>query len=272
MSTRFFITVGMLASFVGCSTVNKSAVVPQPKNLDVVESMAAMREMNVERASFAAYEHGTPAALDEQWRNGPFNAGVSASLWRDDIRNGFLAVDRRGVQVNDLVTILIFDSAEATSDAKTDVKSKSGVSATIEQFLGIPQWLFRKIDTYLSKDQDGNVDLTQPLVKGGSESYTQNEGKTTRKGKIKATITAVVTERLPSGILKLEGRKHIKVNNEDQVLVISGYARPEDIDSFNQIDSQRLAQVRIEFLGSGSVSSPQRGGWLTNLVRDLWPF
>ncbi|MEM4380396.1 MAG: flagellar basal body L-ring protein FlgH [Thermoplasmatales archaeon] len=272
MSTRFFITVGMLASFVGCSTVNKSAVVPQPKNLDAVESMAAMREINVERASFATYEHGTPAALDEQWRNGPFNAGVSASLWRDDMRNGFLAVDRRGVQVNDLVTILIFDSAEATSDAKTDVKSKSGVSATIEQFLGIPQWLFRKIDTYLSKDQDGNVDLTQPLVKGGSESYTQNEGKTTRKGKIKATITAVVTERLPSGILKLEGRKHIKVNNEDQVLVISGYARPEDIDSFNQIDSQRLAQVRIEFLGSGSVSSPQRGGWLTNLVRDLWPF
>ncbi|MCS6894312.1 MAG: flagellar basal body L-ring protein FlgH [Deltaproteobacteria bacterium] len=210
--------------------------------------------------------------VDEPWKNGPFNAGVSASLWRDDLRNGYLAVDRRGIQIHDLVTILIFDSAEATSDAKTDVSSKSGISATIEQFLGIPQWLFKRIDTYLSKDSQGNVDLTQPLVKGGSESYSKNEGKTSRKGKIKATITALVTEKTPAGLLKLEGRKHIKVNNEDQVLVISGYARPEDIDSFNQIDSQRLAQVRIEFLGNGSVSSPQRGGWLSNLVRDLWPF
>ncbi|MCX7952851.1 MAG: flagellar basal body L-ring protein FlgH [Deltaproteobacteria bacterium] len=230
-------------------------------------------ETDETRASFSTEpSFRVESANNDSWKNGPFNVGVSASLWRDDYRAGFLAVDRRGVQINDLVTVLVYDSAEATSDAKTDVKSNSGVSATIEQFLGLPKWLFKRIDTYLSKDSSGEVDLSKPLVKGGSESFAKNEGKTSRKGNIKATITTVVVDKTPSGLLKLEGRKHIKVNNEEQIMVLTGYARPEDIDSFNQIDSQRLAQVRIEFMGSGSVSSPQRGGWLSNIVRDLWPF
>ncbi len=268
MLIRIAYCLGLSFIIVGCSSVKTSSVRASTRT-DIPYTIPETVD-NSARANFAI--QGTVLQNDDYWKYGPYNVGSSASLWRDDFRNGFISADRRGIQVNDLVTILIYDTAEATTDAKTDVKSKSDVSATIEQFLGIPQWLFKRIDTYLSKDDSGNVDLTKPLVKGGSESSTKNEGTTERKGKIKATITALVTDITPSGLLRLEGRKHIKVNNEEQILVISGYARPEDIDSFNQLDSQRLANARIDFVGSGSVSSPQRGGWLSNLIRDLWPF
>lgn len=259
-----------LMFIIGCSPVKINTLSPVPKS-DTLESFQTAPETtSIKRGSFSA--EGSISSDYELWKYGPYNVGSSASLWRDDFRHGFLPADRRGVQINDLVTILIYDTAEATSDAKTDVSSKSDISATIEEFLGIPQWLFKRIDTYLSKDQEGKPDLSKPLVKGGSQSSSKNEGTTERKGKIKATITAVVKEITPYGLLKLEGRKHIKINNEEQILVVSGYARPEDIDSFNQLDSQRLANARIDFIGSGSVSSPQRGGWLSNLVRDLWPF
>jgi len=251
-----------------CSAVKTAGDKPVVRNAQPEKPSSDISTESMARASFSAHTVAVPPV----GKFGAFNPGTSASLWRDDFRNGHVVLDRRGLQVNDIITILIYDDSEATSDAKTDVSSKSGISATIEEFLGLPQYIFKRIDTYLKKDSQGNVDLTQPLVKGGSESFTKNEGKTSRKGKIKATISAFVVDVLPSGILKIQGEKRIKVNNEEQILVVTGFVRPEDVDSFNQVDSSRVAQARVEFLGMGSVSSPQRGGWLSNLVRDLWPF
>jgi flagellar L-ring protein precursor FlgH len=82
----------------------------------------------------------------------------------------------------------------------------------------------------------------------------------------------MVAEVLPSGVLRIEGQKIISVNNEEQVMVISGLVRPRDINSENQIDSSRLANMRIDYYGSGIVGEAQRGAWLSRLMRTLWPF
>lgn len=207
--------------------------------------------------------------------NGPLSLGdpgVQASLWRESRRGTYLFQDHRAWQPMDLVTIVVSERSQGSKDADTSIKTESSISATFEQFLGIPQYLFKKIDTYLTKDADGNVDTSQSMVKGGSSSEYKGEGETTRKGALTAKISAMVAEVLPSGILRIEGKKIISVNNEDEVMVISGLVRTTDINSNNEVDSSKVANVRIDYYGSGTVGDAQHGGWLGNAVRKFWPF
>ena len=82
----------------------------------------------------------------------------------------------------------------------------------------------------------------------------------------------MVVEVLPGGILRVEGEKIISVNQEEQVMVISGLIRPRDINSKNEIDSSKVANVRIDYYGRGIVGEAQKGGWLGRIVREVWPF
>ena len=82
----------------------------------------------------------------------------------------------------------------------------------------------------------------------------------------------MVAEVLPSGILRIEGQKIISVNSEEQVMVISGLVRPRDINSANEVDSSKIANMRIDYYGKGIVGEAQVGGWLGRLMRLIWPF
>jgi flagellar L-ring protein precursor FlgH len=85
-------------------------------------------------------------------------------------------------------------------------------------------------------------------------------------------MSAVVAEVLPSGLLRIEGEKIISVNNEEQVMVISGLVRPRDITSDNEVLSTKIAQMRIDYYGKGTVGEAQYGGWLGRVLRIIWPF
>jgi len=86
------------------------------------------------------------------------------------------------------------------------------------------------------------------------------------------TITAKVVEILPNGNLVLESRKEITVNNEKQILVFQGMARPEDIAMDNSIMSDKVADSRVFFVGDGVLQDKQRPGWLVRLLDKIWPF
>jgi flagellar L-ring protein precursor FlgH len=54
-------------------------------------------------------------------------------------------------------------------------------------------------------------------------------------------------------------------------MVISGLVRPEDVNSNNEVDSSKLANVRIDYYGNGTIGDAQRGGWLGRILRRWWP-
>jgi flagellar L-ring protein precursor FlgH len=82
----------------------------------------------------------------------------------------------------------------------------------------------------------------------------------------------VVAEVLPSGLLRIEGEKIIAVNNEEQIMVISGLVRQRDISSDNEVNASKIAQIRIDYYGNGTVGEAQYGGWLARALRIVWPF
>lgn len=188
--------------------------------------------------------------------------GVSASLWRESRAGNDIFRDFRAWQAMDLITITVTERSRGLHDADTETKSKSQFLAAIENFFGLEQqttqWKYPP-------------DLAS-LVQASTKNDFKGEGITTRLAELIARLSAVVVEVLPSGLLRIEGEKIIAVNNEEQVMVISGLVRQRDINSENEVDSSKIAQLRIDYYGKGIVGEAQYGGWLGRMMRILWPF
>lgn len=209
---------------------------------------------NIVYQPISAREHQGPLAFGDP--------GSNASIWRESAANPDFFRDVRAFQPMDLITILISETSEGKKTANTETKSKSTVEAAIANLLGFEDDL---------TDSNNNLNLDS-LVSASTQNDYKGEGKTDRKDNLKGTISAMVVEVLPSGIIRLEGSRIISVNNEEQVMVISGLARPRDIKSDNTIESSRLANMRIDYFGRGDVGDTQGQGWLGRLLRKVWPF
>ncbi len=188
--------------------------------------------------------------------------GATASLWRESRASNEVFRDFRAWQPMDLVTIVVTEQSLGQQLANTEVKAKSEYLAAIENFFGLEKQ---------TANWTNPPDLTS-LIQAQTRNDFRGEGRTLRQAQLNARVSAVVAEVLPSGLLRIEGEKIIAVNNEEQVLVISGLVRQRDINSNNEVNASQIAQVRIDYYGKGTVGEAQYGGWLSRLLRILWPF
>lgn len=188
--------------------------------------------------------------------------GVTASLWRESQSGNEPFRDFRAWQAMDLVTIVVTETSLGRHTADTEVKSKSEFLAAIENFFGLEEQ---------TQTWSHPPDLSS-LIKASTQNDFKGEGRTIRQGQLNARISAVVAEVLPSGLLRIEGEKIISVNNEEQVMVISGLVRQRDISSDNEVNASKIAQIRIDYYGKGTVGEAQYGGWFARAMRILWPF
>ena len=181
---------------------------------------------------------------------------VQSSLWAKSVGSPYIIRNQKAQKVGDLLTVLIDETATASTSAKTDAKKDS--SNSVSGGLG-----YGKSDNKSHGTIEGSA---------GSKSEFKGEGKTNRSGQFQTTVQAVVENVLPNGTLFIRGRKTITINNEDQDVEISGFVRPDDIRINNIVMSTVMADAQIRYLGDGVVSDKQRVGWGTRLVDAIWPF
>ncbi len=179
------------------------------------------------------------------------------SIWPGATGSNMLFMDRKARYVNDVVTIVISETAEGENNAKLESNRTSLATAGIA---GVYQ--FNPDKTMLSKYELG----------GSSTNDMEGEGKTKRDGILKGRITARVTRVFDNGNLMIEGKRLVTVNAEDQYMILTGVIRPEDITSDNLILSQYIADARIIYTGRGVVDDKMRPGWFTRVIDWVWPF
>lgn len=236
-----------------------------------VEAVPGTAESQSETATgdsgFTMERSTAPLQRDYQSPLGVGEPGVSASLWQESRAGNELFRDDRAWQPMDLITIVVTERSEGKKEANTEVKQKTTVEAAIESLLGYQT----DLEQGLEGKNKGDVDPAS-LIGASTQNDFKGEGKTNRKGSLTARISAMVAEVLPSGILRVEGKKIISVNSEEQIMVISGLVRPKDITSENEVDSSKIAQLRVDYYGEGTVGESQVGGWLGRIMRTVWPF
>jgi flagellar L-ring protein precursor FlgH len=183
----------------------------------------------------------------------------NGSIWQSN--SGSLTDDSKARRRGDIVTIVISETASASKEAKTDTSRDSTMGAGIPNLMGL-----EKLGIFKN-----NLDLSN-IIKANANSAFKGSGSTSRQENLNATITARVIDVLPNGNLLIEGRRNIKVNEEDQIIVLEGTVRSRDIAPDNTINSIYVADARISYSGRGIISDRQSPGWLMNIIDKVWPF
>lgn len=168
-----------------------------------------------------------------------------------------LAADLRARNVDDIVTIVVAESANAVSTGESKTSRASAAQTNITQLL---------------KPTNPTGALAN-LVNLGSSQSLNGQGTTSRTTTLTTTISARVTHVLVNGNLVVEGTRNLNINSENQVITIRGVVRPTDLDTTNSVVSARLAQMEIQVNGKGVVNDAvRRPNFLYRLLLGLLPF
>jgi len=198
---------------------------------------------------------GSPYALGPMTHN--------PSLWPDEAQGANLFTDFRAFQPMDVITIVVNESSVGSKKTNSKAEGTFDILAGISHLFGIE-----------TKSWASNNEAFDPeaIIEAKTENKYEGKGEMKREGSLKSQISAVIMEVLPNGLMRIEGTKIVSVDDEEEVMVLSGLVRSRDITSQNQVDSNRVANMRIDFYGRGVLGDQQTPGWGARLFEQIWPF
>lgn len=209
------------------------------------------RSLRLALATLLAAGALTSAPLHAQARRG--------SIYNPDKGPIGLVANKSARRVGDLVTIMINESQDIKNDEKADMKKSSDLSYELLNFNLKP-----------------NTFNVLPAIQSDSADNFAGTAKYEKKGQFSARLTAVVMDILPNGNMVVKGRREIRVDQERKVIEFSGVVRRFDVRADNTIQSELVADARVNYSGSGPMTKSTNrtgfGSWVRNALAWLWPF
>ena len=169
----------------------------------------------------------------------------------------------RVIKKHDLVTIIIREESEFTSEGTTETKREAEMEARIDEFIRISKLHL----------MGGGIDTgNPPIIKASGTREFTGEGAVELSDSLTVRITAEVLDVKPNGTLVLKGRKDIHVADEFQRFVVSGVCRAEDVTPDNTVLSTQLKDFDLRKTQKGAVRNATRRGWAQKLLDVINPF
>lgn len=206
-----------------------------------------------------------PPVYVDQMPSKETNSGISnpGSLYGKG--DNPLFADRKAMNVNDIVTVIISESANQNSQASKNTQKDSTLALNGGAFT-TPE------NSRLANTANKINEFAGIGFSGGSENKYAGSGSTARSESFKTTISARIVKVLSNGNYFIEGSKEILLNNEKQIMQITGVIRPYDISQNNEIDSRYVSDAKIMYKTEGDLAKSTSKPWGTKLLETIWPF
>ncbi len=178
------------------------------------------------------------------------------------IYNGGIALDwfadTRARQVGDVLTVLLVEQTQAQTSSATSTSKSSSATLTGPTVLGRPVTA-------------GGVEVLSGSL-GGDRTF-EGAGGSSQSNRLTGALSVRVIERDPRGLLRVAGRKQLALNRGDELLELSGWVRPEDINPDNTVRSDRVASAQVRYAGRGALGDANAQGWLSRFFNSpFFPF
>ncbi|OIP54916.1 MAG: flagellar basal body L-ring protein [Helicobacteraceae bacterium CG2_30_36_10] len=174
--------------------------------------------------------------------------------------------DHKAMHVNDIVRVVISENATSTN---TGAKSLSENDSTT---LGGGAFTSAGINPTV----DSAVSKLNALAGVGFSSNTSNsfggKGSATKDASFTTTVSARIVKVLQNGNYYISGKREILVDDQKQIIQISGVIRPYDINQLNGITSAQMSEAKILYKIEGDVDRATKQGWGTKIIKAVWPF
>lgn len=178
----------------------------------------------------------------------------TGSLFKKNYVNNIYS-DSKAHRIGDIISVILEESTQANKNAKTELKKEN--SSTLDPVIGL-----------------GGTAVTvngQSLQFGiNQNSNFKGDSKADQGNSLSGNISVHVLKVLPNGNLMIRGEKWITLNNGDEYIRLTGIIRSKDINSNNTILSNKVANARIQYAGTGSFADANEQGWLTKFFNSSW--
>lgn len=181
----------------------------------------------------------------------------SGSLFKPNYVNNIYS-DSKAHRVGDIISVILSEKTQAKKNAKTELSKENEFKlGAVNGLGGVPVTV--------------NGDSLQFGV--NQESEFTGDSKADQGNSLNGNISVHVLKVLPNGNLMIRGEKWLTLNNGDEYIRLTGVIRSKDINSNNTILSNKVANARIQYAGTGSFADTNEQGWLTSFFNGRWwPF
>jgi flagellar L-ring protein FlgH len=225
--------------------------------LMILALMAGLTACSHTGKGFTITEDELAPPVEEQ----PEAVKSPGSLWTPGAKFVDMYTDPLARRVGDIVVVQIVENTNATNNVKTNSKRDNNIDNSVDSFFGLP----------LDRASIFGYGV-KPEVKATSTSELKADGKTERNGNFTAVISTRVVRILPSGNMVISGKKQTRVNDELQYIILTGTIRPEDISQRNTIQSNYIADLKLDYYGTGILGDQQGKGFVGRAIDKIWPF
>lgn len=163
--------------------------------------------------------------------------------------------DRREFSEGDVVTILVDEATLATT--RSDNTSSRDRSRRLGANAGVT-------------GGGAGVSLINADASTNATAASHERGEATRRERFTTDITTHVVEISPNGLMRIEGKKALKIDAHEQVITLRGWVRPADISAGNVVESWRVANIEIVYESNGELARP-RQSLISRILGWLWP-
>ena len=170
----------------------------------------------------------------------------------------------RTLKKHDLITIIVSEQSAFKSDGTTQLQKNQDFDAAIDAYI--------KMNLFTNFKIAGVQPSTPPEIKTAMERDFTGTGDVERQDSLTARITAEILDVKPNGTLVLQARKRIKTDEEEQMFVLSGICRSDDVQADNTILSTQLYDLQLEKRHRGAVKDTMDRGWVPKLLDVFNPF
>ncbi len=178
----------------------------------------------------------------------------NGSLFTPSAANSLYS-DVKARRVGDIITVTLRENTNATKSAGNSSSKEANTS--VNPIIGLGG----------NALQIGSEAVQ--LSMGSSNDYS-GDAQATQSNSLQGNISVTVVEVLPNQNLIIRGEKWLTLNNGDEYIRLTGVIRPADIAPTNEIESNKIANARIQYSGTGSFAEAQEKGWLTQFFSSQW--
>jgi flagellar L-ring protein FlgH len=172
----------------------------------------------------------------------------------------------RTFQRHDLVQIIVREQTQARSRHEVDLDKRQGMQGKIAKFprISLPELFELQIP--------GTSTTNMPELDMDFRKRFTGDGDYRRQDDLASRITAEVVEVLPNGNMVLEARTHIRIDNEETLMKLTGVCRPGDVTASNTILSNQIHNLMIERVHKGELRRTNERGIIAKVLDTIFAF
>lgn len=160
--------------------------------------------------------------------------------------------DRRDFGPGDVITVLI--------DEYTLAAANQGDFSSDRRF--------RDLGLDVSQTVSAGIPNVGAGIGTTNQAESRSRSEASRQNRFQGEMTVRVVGVEEGGLLRVEGKKLVNIDEVSEELVLRGLVRPDDVTPSNMIESWRIGDVELIYTTEGN---EPKSGFIGRLLGKIWP-